>query len=508
MNPIVWDIHYGLPNQKYYDLVNYCMRTPGNYSLDDPFMIDLPLGEIENFYVEREGVDRQILESGCKIVVGKRGSGKTSLWQKRFSESKKKLHRDVLHLSLILTEHNIPKQDWEAFFAYHIFKVYRDRLLDSSSEIAPFLSTLICDLQWRNTFHRLYYHCCLKHQERSKREFLPWENRELLDHSSRGIPSGDVLRELCHFIVYPIPGYDQRFGGQTAWPYKEVQVFLDFADDLSEETFLDLIQGLQRVCAVPSDVPDIKLFISRDLGDLVDKSAIYAQGLVYHLPPWSRDELYNLLAIRFGYYKNNHNSQASELSIPESILKRLRKILLKCPEFENNQQLSVVFMDARIAGWRYGLPEASNLQARVNAVIDYLFKSYNDKGENIFILFLYVLSDLRTPSDQLYQQLRKLINDLRSITQPSSQQIDFNWLNIPTNGLKYDDRPKFIQIIVNGALRAYTHPTNFDAPIHALRLARGLIAACAGCWEDRFPPPLNARQLQEIVDLYWEEENG
>lgn len=64
----------------------------------------------------------------------------------------------------------------------------------------------------------------------------------------------------------------------------------------------------------------------------------------------------------------------------------------------------------------------------------------------------------------------------------------------------------FRQIVIDGALRAYERPTNYDAPIHALKLARGLVAACAGCWEDRYPPPLNAYQLREIIDLYWEEE--
>lgn len=71
------------------------------------------------------------------------------------------------------------------------------------------------------------------------------------------------------------------------------------------------------------------------------------------------------------------------------------------------------------------------------------------------------------------------------------------------SGLQRAGRRHFRQIVIDGALRVYEQAAEFDAPIHALKLVRGLIAACAGCWEERYPPPLNACQLQDIVDLYW-----
>ncbi|MBN2005490.1 MAG: hypothetical protein JXA21_19180 [Anaerolineae bacterium] len=504
MNPIVQNIHQGLPDQKYYEFVSRYLKTQGNDSLDDPFMIDLPFEEIDNFYVERKEVNRQILEAKCEIIVGKRGSGKTTLWQKRFSESKRRLHRGVLHLGLILDERNASEQDLGAFFAYHILKIYQERLLDSSSEIAPFLSTLICNLQWRNTFHHLYDYGCSRYQGKAAEGLLWGEEGKVRNHSSRTIASNDVLLEVCHFIGHPI--LDRPFGSLPAWPYKGVQIFLDLADDLPDETFLKLLQGIQQICALSSDGPDIKLYIRQDQTNLIERFGIYAQDIIYHLPPWSRDELHSLLAMRLGYYRNEPRSQSAESGIPETTLQRLREVLLACSEFENDHQLRVVFLDARIAGWRHGVPEAPNAQARVNAVIDYLFSSYNDKGQNILVLFLRALSDLHAAPDLRHQQLCELINVLEPITQSSSQYIDSNWLNIPANSLRYDDRQEFLQIIVNGALRAYTHPTNFDAPVHALKLARGLIAMCAGCWNDQITLPLNAHRLQEIVNQYWEEE--
>jgi len=78
---------------------------------------------------------------------------------------------------------------------------------------------------------------------------------------------------------------------------------------------------------------------------------------------------------------------------------------------------------------------------------------------------------------------------------------------IPSDCLGYADRTKFTQILVDGALRVYDPGVAIasDAPIHVLRLAQGLITACAGCWEQfGYVPPLNVEQLDQLVGLYWE----
>ncbi len=70
-------------------------------------------------------------------------------------------------------------------------------------------------------------------------------------------------------------------------------------------------------------------------------------------------------------------------------------------------------------------------------------------------------------------------------------------------------RSEFVNAIVCGAARVYQEKkskmTDCDAPIHALRLARGLVAACAGCWKELgVEPPLRYDQIKAIVDIYWE----
>ncbi len=41
------------------------------------------------------------------------------------------------------------------------------------------------------------------------------------------------------------------------------------------------------------------------------------------------------------------------------------------------------------------------------------------------------------------------------------------------------------------------------APLHTLRLMRAVLAACAGCWEDIFQTPINAADVEHLMDLYW-----
>lgn len=65
----------------------------------------------------------------------------------------------------------------------------------------------------------------------------------------------------------------------------------------------------------------------------------------------------------------------------------------------------------------------------------------------------------------------------------------------------------FLPTVARAALIAYETARNdpVDAPIHALRLARGVVAASTGCWRDMgLNPPLSADHLDRLVQLYWE----
>jgi hypothetical protein len=52
-------------------------------------------------------------------------------------------------------------------------------------------------------------------------------------------------------------------------------------------------------------------------------------------------------------------------------------------------------------------------------------------------------------------------------------------------------------------MKAYEEKEDWGAPIHVLRLARGLVFACAGRWKERYTLPLSFGQINELIDLYW-----
>jgi hypothetical protein len=86
----------------------------------------------------------------------------------------------------------------------------------------------------------------------------------------------------------------------------------------------------------------------------------------------------------------------------------------------------------------------------------------------------------------------------------------YDWSDIP--GLAVSAKPRFTETIIESALRTYSVEDIIDAPVHALRLARGLVAACAGCWKEQgYAPPLELDKITELADRYWQikgEEDG
>jgi len=65
-----------------------------------------------------------------------------------------------------------------------------------------------------------------------------------------------------------------------------------------------------------------------------------------------------------------------------------------------------------------------------------------------------------------------------------------------------DTRRDFISTIIKGVVAVGVDQGEWDTPIHALNLARGFIAACAGCWP-QYRPPLSIAHLNALVSIYW-----
>lgn len=108
-------------------------------------------------------------------------------------------------------------------------------------------------------------------------------------------------------------------------------------------------------------------------------------------------------------------AQAKRLSsgISADLLTQVRATLLECGPFDNSAQLRSIFIDERTSPWRNNIPEADNVQARVDAIISYLYPRSNVAGDNALVLFLQVLADRTHLSDSCHTKLLFLANQLQ-----------------------------------------------------------------------------------------------
>jgi len=83
---------------------------------------------------------------------------------------------------------------------------------------------------------------------------------------------------------------------------------------------------------------------------------------------------------------------------------------------------------------------------------------------------------------------------------------EYDWGKlIPDGHLTAAAKSQFVGAIVDGATRVYQKDDDLDAPVHVLRIARGLVAACGGNWQ-QYAPPLRDEHIKELVDYYWKTE--
>lgn len=102
--------------------------------------------------------------------------------------------------------------------------------------------------------------------------------------------------------------------------------------------------------------------------------------------------------------------------IEPGLLNRLENTLRECREFQSDQTLYAVFVDARISIWREELSNATSVTDRVTLTIGNLENKYSENGDNALILLLYVLKDKY--SDIRRKELTQLIKELGHIVEP------------------------------------------------------------------------------------------
>jgi energy-coupling factor transporter ATP-binding protein EcfA2 len=403
MDTITWNMRHGLPSQKYLEFVaRYLLHWETERPLVDPFAPDVPVDKAEGVYIVREDVENEIGQSATKIILGARGSGKTTL----FRRLPALLHNQALVIQLPLAQvgASVPEQDLMEgtvslltvdLLARHIFDTYWEDLVRDPTKRARFLPQLRRDQWWMTTLRRFYHrYRPLRPQIPEEFELMTWVNALPQSGPSNSYTPEDAVRELIRLVTFQ----QERYGAPLSQTYTQIQVLIDGTERPSNLAIARLIQDAQRLYDLYLDRVCFKLFADATWQNQIEGMDCVRQGrvAVYHLPQWRAEEL--------------------------------RQILLR-----------------RLAAWMPG--------------------EFAD----------------------------------------TSIQTDYDWSkHVPDTHLKPAAQSHFVQIVVEGALRTYDEKDGLDAPIHVLRLARGLVAACAGCWEEQgYVPPLGVDQIGELVDLYW-----
>ncbi len=408
MDPIAWDIRYGLPNQKYIEYIDaVLLGTQKKHR--DPFSTY----GFSEMYVARSQGEAELTQSGNRIVLGRDGSGKTTAAQWLYKEilySPQASVYQMLAANFVLPQTGARVSDVDALDdeGYHwtlsrliklVFDSYWNHVLVEPLKRITYLPLLRKDREWMCKLNWFYNHYPPNsYQPFDDFELFTWLHSPLLYNPfSPHIEDQDILIELIRFIT-TVPFDPREFGRELRWPYQKVRIITDCAREMSFRRMDSFMQDIQKLCDLSLPKVEFTVFINSNVADLVSRLPGVQSGhvSVYRLPQWKDRELQDIL-------------------------------------------------DGRIVACGGE------------------FRDY--KG---------------------------------NIT---------NW-GSSLSGLNPADRYHFRRIVIDGALRAYEQTTEFDAPIHALKLARGLLAACAGCWPERFPPPLDTNRLREIVNLYWEGEKG
>ena len=106
--------------------------------------------------------------------------------------------------------------------------------------------------------------------------------------------------------------------------------------------------------------------------------------------------------------------EVADGSLPPEVLKSLRATLLQCDPLASDAQLRAVFVDERIAPWKYSIPEAQTIDDRVNGLIYTLSGRKDNQQRSALALALRVLADQVDEKDCNHDQLKKLAETLET----------------------------------------------------------------------------------------------
>ncbi len=505
MESIGRDMRHGLPNQRYLGFVGqYLLQRPPGMPLVDPFQPQLSAEQIEGTYVDRSAVEEETCRLDTQIIMGRQGSGKTTLAIRLSTLLRQGVLVVAVPIELAevyahpdpLSADSTPLSPGP--FAALIFDTYWENLLYNPAHRGRFLPQLRQDRLWMARLRWFYHHLPPRHLEIPEEfELMTWlrasASNEIYGAAMR---PEDTLRELIRFVTSAesssVSAWAQAY--RTRDPYEHIQVLLDGIAHCSEAGLERLSRDMTWLhhLSLETGRISLKLFASDHLRPAFERVSGVQSGQIalYSLPPWSAEDLQRLLYRRLAMWMPGESIAPTDFPNRRKQLAKLRKALASRLDEDSVKSLcSDLGIDYQ------DLPA----QGKTNKLRELIAKMER----------LDRLAELLEASRRICPQLESL----RSTPLEVKGEVGWesNWgMRIPDHYLTSLARKRLVGEIVASARRVYEQKGwgngegTWDAPIHLLKLARGLLAAAAGCWEEQgFPPPINGDQIATLIDLYW-----
>jgi hypothetical protein len=92
------------------------------------------------------------------------------------------------------------------------------------------------------------------------------------------------------------------------------------------------------------------------------------------------------------------------------------------------------------------------------------------------------------------------------VSLPGAYKLDHQWIKlIPVQCMEPPARDTVIETLIKGSRPPQNNHHRYGAPIHLMKLTRGILAACAGCWNEAgLPLPIKKEHIDSIVQTYWQ----
>ncbi|NLF13146.1 MAG: hypothetical protein GX597_15275, partial [Anaerolineaceae bacterium] len=307
MDDNAWDMRYEVPGGEYGLFVaRYILREEVGPPWIDPFALDVAYEDLRSVYIARPDVEKEVVGFGTRIVLGREGTGKTtlsSMWKHLLPPTTFVVRVPILELgtadreetllagqaSLLTPELLIPC----------IWNAYWDDLLCNSRNRARFLPRLRQDRGWMRRLRCFYRRFPpLWPEIDGEFELMSWlrvvESDEIL---SPAMAPEAALCELLGLVAYaPLPA--GRFSAPFIPPYRQVHLLIDGVEDLSPSGTSRLLRDLHRLYVLYRGSLDLTLFLDSGLEVQVKETDCVRQGRVTlcYLPRWQKGQLEEMLA--------------------------------------------------------------------------------------------------------------------------------------------------------------------------------------------------------------------